>query len=155
MRLMILLYLLPLLLLPYAQAITTNRTDINRADIICYHHYQAKILRIIDGDTFTAEIYLFPKQTASYAVRIRGMDAPEITRKKSPEYALGQRASAYLQQLLPVGSMVILDNLGFDSFGRILADVRYQHGKIAQQMIAANHAKPANSNSKSARYCKR
>ncbi len=46
-----------------------------------YGPYRADVVSVYDGDTFTADIHVFPGLTYRRAVRVAGIDTPEIRGK--------------------------------------------------------------------------
>jgi endonuclease YncB( thermonuclease family) len=80
---------------------------------------------VIDGDTFEATVEIWPTVSATVAVRLRGFDAPEISRPACEQERLqGTLAKANMEDLLPIGQNIALMEVGPDSFaGRIVADV--------------------------------
>lgn len=88
--------------------------------------YYAKVVRVIDGDTLDVRIELWPGLEAVYAVRVRGVDAPELRRTGcEAERLWGEEAKAQVEKLYDVGTQVRLENVEYDAFaGRVVADVR-------------------------------
>jgi len=87
--------------------------------------YQATVVRVIDGDTIEVDAEVWPGLVARYAVRERGIDAPEIRRVAcEEERKWGEDAKAQLEKLYPAGQIIRLDDVALDGFGRVLADVR-------------------------------
>ena len=91
--------------------------------------YPGEVVRIIDGDTFEANVKIWPTVSTTVSVRIRGIDAPETHRPACDEEAFkGDRARAELTERLPVGEPIELENVVADSFaGRVIADVMKQN----------------------------
>ena len=91
-----------------------------------YALYFAEVVRVIDGDTLDVRVSLWPGLEAIYAVRVRGVDAPELRRVGcEAERVWGEQAKAQVQKLYAVGSLVRLENVEYDAFsGRVVADVR-------------------------------
>ena len=108
--------------------------------------YQAKILSIYDGDTFTAEIYSWLQISVQARVRIRRIDTAEIRGKCDAEKQQAQKAKARLQELLPLNSIVTLNHVELGTYaGRIIADVSTDAVQdIGTQMIADKLARPYN-----------
>ncbi len=108
--------------------------------------YQAKILSVYDGDTFTAEIYSWPQFFVQARVRIRGIDTAEIRGKCDVEKQQAQKAKAQLEELLPIDSVVTLNHVELGTYaGRIIADVATPAvSDIGTQMITDNFARPYN-----------
>lgn len=90
-----------------------------------YSEYHGTVERIIDGDTLEVRINLWPGLEAVYAVRARGIDAPEMRGAKCPQEKLwAEQAKAQAETLYDVGTTVRIENVELDSFGRALADIR-------------------------------
>ena len=75
---------------------------------------------VIDGDTVD---FLF--DGVEERVRLIGIDTPETKQRNSPIECFGPEATAYTQQLLPVGTPVRIerDIVNRDDFGRLLGYV--------------------------------
>lgn len=85
----------------------------------------ALILSITDGDTIQAKVAIWPHQTVEIAVRLAGIDTPELHGKCSREKKLAQEAKSSLIRLLPLQTLVELRSIKEDKYGgRIVADVR-------------------------------
>ena len=99
-----------------------NLPDLDRP----YALYHATVVRVIDGDTLDVRVALWPGLEAVYAVRVRGVDAPELRRVGcAAERIWGEQAKAQVARLYQVGSTVRLEDVEYDSFaGRVVADVR-------------------------------
>ncbi len=108
--------------------------------------YQAKILSVYDGDTFTAEIYSWLQTSVQARVRIRGIDTAEIRGKCDTEKQQAQKAKAHLLKLLPIGSIVTLNHVELGTYaGRIIADVSTDTVQdVGKQMITDKLARPYN-----------
>src|SRR5690554_2795248 len=72
---------------------------------------EARVLRVIDGDTFIAEARVWPGHTVKVSVRIRGIDAPEIRSRCTKEKAAAGKARDMLASLVADGA-VKLFNIG-------------------------------------------
>lgn len=90
---------------------------------------EATVMRVIDGDTFVAQAHIWPGQTVSVSVRIRGIDAPEIHSRCAAEKAAGQRARMALQAMLRDTPVRISNIGGGKYYGRVLADVTTASGR--------------------------
>ena len=90
-----------------------------------YSEYYGTVERVVDGDTFVVRIDLWPGLQTTYSVRARGIEAPELRGANCPQEKLwAEEARAQAEKLYPVGSIVRIDNVELDSFGRAVADVR-------------------------------
>ncbi len=74
---------------------------------------EATVVSVGDGDTIRVRMNGKP-----ITVRLACIDAPEMGQRP-----YGQNARQYLQQRLPVGSTVTLDEKTTDRYGRLVADV--------------------------------
>jgi len=103
----------------------------------------ARVLRVLDGDTFTAEIRVWFGQVVVERVRILGIDAPESGSRArcEAEAAAAERSRQYLAGLLGRGP-VELYQLRRDKFGRALALVVAHGIDVPARMIEAGHARP-------------
>ncbi|WP_285726061.1 thermonuclease family protein [Psychromicrobium xiongbiense] len=81
---------------------------------------QAKVVRVIDGDTFEAEF-----EGATKSVRLLNVDTPETKHPNKIVECQGPEATQFLQKKLPVGSAVTLrfDQEKTDRDDRVLAAV--------------------------------
>ena len=86
-----------------------------------------KVVRVYDGDTITiaARIHIddieIPK-LFRYSVRLRRIDSPEKKTKNKKEKELAIKSRDALSDLI-MGKMVILENIEYDKYGRILAEI--------------------------------
>ena len=111
-----------------------------------YSEYHATVVKVIDGDTLSVSVALWPGLTAEYSVRQRGIDAPELRRAdcaKEREWAV--EAKEQLERLYDVGTLVRLENVEYDVYsGRVIADVRRwvsdRWRKLDEEMIKAGMA---------------
>lgn len=101
--------------------------------------YRAIVDRVHDGDTFDAVIDLGFGVYTYHAIRVRGMNAPELS---TPA---GVDALHFAMTLIPLGTPVLLsvERDFVQSFTRFVAAVTLADGSdFAQVMIAAGHAVP-------------
>lgn len=85
--------------------------------------HPAEVLRVIDGDTFEARVRIWPGLEITTKIRLRGIDAPEMSKPRCEEERLKALAARdALQAILDQGdvgvSAVALDKFG----GRVIAD---------------------------------
>lgn len=104
---------------------------------------EARVLRVIDGDTFLAEALVWPGHSVRVAVRIRGIDAPEMRGRCAGEKAAARRARAALARLLGDGPVTVSAIGGAKYYGRVLADVADARGRaVAPAMLGLGMARP-------------
>jgi len=81
--------------------------------------YPAEVVRVIDGDTFEAEVHVWPGLGVNTKVRLRNIDAPELHARCADEYAKAQAARVALANMLSAGG-VSLSRVGLDKYaGRV------------------------------------
>lgn len=99
------------------------------------YEYEAKVLRIVDGDTFDLDVDLGMKIHRHERVRLATVDVFETwgVSRDSEEYKQGKAAVALVESLMPVGSNVKIKTYKMKSGderkgarGRYLADVFFQ-----------------------------
>lgn len=106
-----------------------------------YYVYPATVTRIIDGDSIEVNLdlghHLYKKDAD---IRLLGINTPEV---RGEEKELGKLAKARVEELIPVGTKVVIHSAELDSFGRMLADVwiKDQYDKsISQKLIDEGYA---------------
>lgn len=97
---------------------------------------EARVLRVIDGDTFEAEALVWPGHRVRVAVRIRGVDAPEMRSRCSAERRAAVHAKDALERLIG-GRVVTISRVGGGKYyGRVLADATNAEGlPIAETLL--------------------
>lgn len=103
---------------------------------------EARVERVIDGDTLLAVAHVWPGHSVRVSVRIRGIDAPEMRSRCAAERAAAEAARAALEELVG-GAPVFISNIGADKYyGRVVADVAAHDGRAAAEaLVAASHAR--------------
>ena len=82
----------------------------------------ARVLKVVDGDTFDARIEIKPGLRVTTRVRLRGVDAPELHAACDEERIGAEAAQRALRAILAEGGVTIHD-LGEDKYGRLLGTV--------------------------------
>jgi len=104
-----------------------------------------KVVKVYDGDTITiaARMVIDGKEIPRlyrFSVRLNGIDTPELKTKNAKEKSLAILARDDLIELI-LGNIVVLSNVSYDKYGRILADVFTQNGvNVGEWMITKGHA---------------
>ncbi|KQQ89581.1 thermonuclease family protein [Aureimonas sp. Leaf324] len=83
----------------------------------------AHVVKVRDGDTIEVEALIWPMQTVQVAVRLRGVDAPELKGACAAETAAARDARDRLATLVGAGPVWLTRVSGDKYFGRVLADV--------------------------------
>ncbi len=99
-------------------------------DASSLYTYVAEIERIVDADTFLLTIDAGFDNWLDSRVRLRGIDAPEITT------ALGRRAYRYVKKALG-NRPVVIKTYREEKYGRYLIDLFYMRKKVADPQIIA------------------
>lgn len=107
------------------------------------------IIKVIDGanspqkcDTFIINIANVPDVFGNnIAVRIRGIDTPELNDKREEIRKISIQAKEELERLLYSGNKIILYDLGRDKYFRLLASVKVGNIDVAEYLIKKGLAK--------------
>src|SRR5215470_8967250 len=67
---------------------------------------RADVLRILDGDTFEAQVHVWPGIDITTKVRLRNIDAPELRARCPEERTKAEAAREALQTLLAEGDVM-------------------------------------------------
>ena len=99
----------------------------------------ARVDYIVDGDTFSGVVQLKDGAEISVRVRLRNVDTPEIKGECEHERDMAQRAKEKLGKIIPVGTIVELNDIKDDKYlGRIDATVADARGHdVGRQLIRA------------------
>jgi endonuclease YncB( thermonuclease family) len=103
--------------------------------------FTAVVLRVVDGDTIDARVRIWIGQDLTIAVRIRGIDAPELKGRCPEESAMAAEAAETLARL--AGHQLRLTEIGEDKYGgRVLAHVENAGGgDLGALMLASGLAR--------------
>lgn len=106
-------------------------------------YYQAKVIRVVDGDTMDMEINLGLGIWIHDRVRVLNYDAPETWRPKNESEKLrGEAATVDAERLLLNKTVTINAASGRGSFGRILVRIQLPDGRnYSSTMINLGHTK--------------
>ena len=96
--------------------------------------YKGKILRVIDGDTIEAAIFLGFNISIKKKIRILGIDAPELRSRDHEERRRARAAKKRLEELF-VGKDLTIQSEGFDKYGRCLAHIITEAGNVGEILL--------------------
>lgn len=115
----------------------------------------AVVKYIVDGDTFSAGVKLADDTTVSVRVRLRNVDTPELHGECVDEIVAANVAKNRLAELLPVDSVVELENIKDDKYlGRIDANVIDSRGRdVGRVLIREGLGRPYNGGKRKS-WCK-
>jgi micrococcal nuclease len=104
------------------------------------YEYNAKTLRVVDGDTVDAMIDLGFDTWKKIRIRMHGINAPESRTRDLEEKKRGLAAKARLVELLEnADNKFILVSHGVGKFGRCLGDIRINDASVNLQLITEGH----------------
>ncbi|MCK5603005.1 thermonuclease family protein [Candidatus Pacearchaeota archaeon] len=102
-----------------------------------------EVTSIYDGDTFRANIEGFPAIIGErMAIRIAGIDTPEMRDKDPKVKELAQQAKQFTVKRLREGKHIVLKNIQRGKYFRIVADVYIDGVSLADELIKTGLAKP-------------
>ena len=100
-----------------------------------------KIISVYDGDTFRADIRGLPDIIGkNIAIRILGIDTPEIKGKCEEEKIVAIKARDFSRKALFNAKTITLKNLKRDKYFRLLADVYFDDIDLANALLVNNFA---------------
>ena len=100
------------------------------------------VVKVRDGDTFVINIENVPDVFGKeIAVRIRGIDTPELNDSREEIRNIAIKAKEELEKLFNNGNKIILYNLGRDKYFRLLASVNVGGIDVAEYLIKKGLAK--------------
>jgi micrococcal nuclease len=130
-----------------ASASAAGKGDVVRGPV------EARVERVLDGDTFVAVAQVWPGHSVRVSVRIRGIDAPETKSRCAEERAAGEAARQALEALF-AGAPVAISNIGGGKYyGRVLADVASHDGRDAAETLLGKGLARQYSGGRRAAYC--
>ncbi len=105
------------------------------------YEYNAKLIRVIDGDTIDASIDLGFDVWVKKRIRLHGIDAPESRTRDLEEKKRGIASTEFLRTLMEANSGdFIVRSEGVGKYGRCLGELFISSGSINQQLITEGHA---------------
>lgn len=102
-----------------------------------YVYENVEVTKIVDGDTIDVMIDLGFDSWKKARIRFFGINAPET---KGEEKLLGLESKEYLTSLIPVGSIIKLETLGLDKYGRWLGVILKDELNINEHMVSKGKA---------------
>ena len=101
---------------------------------------------VLDGDTFAAGVKIDDDITITVRVRVINIDTPELSGACPREVVMAETAKDFVTDLLPVGTVVELQNIKDDKYlGRIDANVILPDGRdlgdvLIKQKLARSYS---------------
>ena len=103
------------------------------------YKYNAKLDRVVDGDTVDALVDLGFDTWKKIRIRMAGINAPESRTRDLEEKKRGLAAKARLIELLGDGKF-ILESHGVGKYGRCLGSLHMGEENINKTLIKEGHA---------------
>lgn len=97
----------------------------------------ALVTRVVDGDTFDAEVSLLYATKHTGRFRLLGVDAPETTGLTRDA---GLAAEGFVTSLLLGKTVIVVGGAKRDSFGRWLVTVEVDGSDLGEKLVAQGHA---------------
>lgn len=98
-----------------------------------------KVIKVYDGDTITIAGKPFENSSVHrFSVRLNGIDAPEIktTDKNEKKHAIVAREALKIKVM---DKIISLQNVSYDKYGRLLADVYLREENISDWLLQCNY----------------
>ena len=93
------------------------------------YNYQARVERVVDGDTIDLTISLGFDIYIKERVRLFGVDTPETRTRNKKEKQAGLKAKLFVQEAIEGKNVeIVTDDKG--KFGRYLASLWYEHSSV-------------------------
>ena len=108
-----------------------------------YGHLQARLLRVVDGDTIVVDIPGYPDIVGrEISVRLAGCDTPELRDKRAEIRRMAVQAREMVRAVLAGCRVLELRNVRRGKYFRIVADISVDGEDLAQMLIRAGLGKP-------------
>jgi len=103
--------------------------------------YNAKCLRVVDGDTIDAQVDLGFNTFKKIRIRLVGINTPESRTRDLEEKARGLAAKQFVKDILKKHKdNFILQSQGVGKFGRCLGEIFLGDIKLNDLLITEGHA---------------
>lgn len=114
------------------------------------YEYNAKLKRVVDGDTLDLIIDLGFRMTTQQRIRLKGIDTPEIWRQKkdSAEYKKGMEAKDYVLRRFEGNQNRCSINTDKDAgvYGRFIGTIFFSDSSesLNDELLRKGYAQPYN-----------
>ena len=105
------------------------------------YKYNAKLDRVVDGDTIDALVDLGFDTWKKVRIRMMGMNAPESRTRDLEEKARGLAAKSFVVDMFEKHNNVfILESQGVGKYGRCLGNIFFGDQNLNDLLITEGHA---------------
>ncbi len=126
-RLLLILFLVPLTL-------SAKPENYGNAEVL-------KVTSVFDADTFRANLKNFPAIVGEHmAIRINGVDTPELRSKCEAEKQLARAAKQFTVEHLRAAKSITLKNIKRGKYFRLIADVYIDGVSLGDLLLQNQHA---------------
>ena len=114
------------------------------------YEYKAKLKRVVDGDTLDLIIDLGFRMTTQQRIRLKGIDTPEIWRRKkdSEEYRKGMEAKEFVIKRFEVNQNQCSINTEKEAgvYGRFIGTIFFSDSteSLNEELLRKGYAQPYN-----------
>lgn len=117
---------------------------LSAAFAVQYGPYEARLIGVVDGDTYDMKVFIWPKPAFEPPLRIRlaNADTPEVAGAPACEQALAARATSHARMLLVNAKIIQIIDVSQDSFGRTLARVLIDGVDLGELLNATEYGRP-------------
>ena len=109
-------------------------------------HYNAQVVRVVDGDTIDVELDLGFDIRLKARVRFAGINAPESRTRDAVEKQAGLAAKRYVEDWISEREQRVIIQTTLDDrgkFGRVLGRILNPDGHcLNDELVSLGHAKP-------------
>lgn len=113
--------------------------------------FQWKVIKIIDADTLRVSAPWSPLPDKTIDIRLHGIDTPEHGWRAQcdSERNKAHQATYFVEQAIRDANIIETQPLGWEKYGRILANVWLDNKNLSQMLLDAGLAKPYHGEKKS------
>lgn len=99
-----------------------------------HYVYKARLIRVVDGDTYDLHVDLGFHMYMKSRFRLYGHDTPELRRGTEFEKAEGARAKEFVRCWFNARPSFYIHTYKSDSFGRWLVDIFTEHDNLGHDL---------------------
>ena len=111
------------------------------AAILLFGPYRAELVRVVDGDTVRVHVHVWPGEYHEVAIRIGGIDTPELHAKTTCERQMAFRAKQFTEQFVTGKALRVL-NIQPDKYNdRMVADLEAEGEDLKLALLKAGLAR--------------